>query len=75
MHVCENEWSAFYLSSFVFLLYKIYNWASWEMPEREALSVIQHMNVFQKLALIYIKREGNAKFCMLSHWSSAVLER
>lgn len=46
MCVYENEWIAFYLSFFVFLLNKIYNWVLWEMPEREVLSVIQHMNVF-----------------------------
>lgn len=71
----EKEWIAFYFSFFLFLLNKICNWASWEMPEREVLSVIQCMNMFQKLPLIYIKREGNAKLCMLSHWSSVVLER
>lgn len=36
------------------------------MPERKFLSVIQHMNVFQNLALIYIKREGNATSACLA---------
>lgn len=43
------------------------------MPERKVFSVIQQMNVFQKLVLIYIKREGNAKLCMLSHCSGGKL--
>jgi len=34
---------------------------------KKVLNVIQNKKVFQKLSLVCIKREGNARLCVLSH--------
>lgn len=70
MCVCEKQRRMncilCYLSFFVFLLSEIYSWASCGLKEKSS-SVIQNKKVFQKLALMCVKGEGNAKLCVLSH--------